>query len=292
MAGRSIDLHTHSTASDGSDSPADLVRNAARVGLRALALTDHDTLSGLAEAEAEAAGLGVELVRGCEIAVRHDGDELHILGLFIPAHPSKTLEEALAGERGRRGRRNAAMLARLLELGLEITEEELNSAAGGEVVGRPHMASAMLARRYVGTRAEAFERYIGRDGSAFVPRGLLSPEEGIGLLRASGALTILAHPCLSPAMTPERLRACLAELTSYGLGAVEAYHSSHGNAAVRVCLECAKHFGLGVSGGSDYHGAAKVGLRLGRAGGGMNIPAWILDDLKELHHKTSRPPAP
>ena len=283
MSNRQLDLHCHSSASDGSDSPTRLVRRAAEVGLRALALTDHDTVSGLAEAEAEAARLGIELVRGCEIAVRHDEDELHLLGLFLPAELPQAFLDALKKERNRRRERNAAMLERLRELGLEISDDELHRAAGGEVVGRPHMASVLLARQYVATRSEAFERYLGRYGTAFVPRGLLSPAEGIALLREAGALAVLAHPCLSAGMTPERLHVCLSELADLGLDAVEAYHSTHNNAAVRLCLDCAATYGLGVSGGSDYHGTAKAGIQLGRAGDGMVIPSTLLDALKALH---------
>lgn len=280
MPKRFIDLHTHSSASDGGDSPAELVRKAAALGLFALALTDHDTLAGLDEAEEEAQRVGIELVRGCEIAVSNEGEELHIMGLWIPSRPPQVLLDALKAGRNRRLDRNARMLDRLQELGLEVGDDELLQSSGGEVVGRPHMAGVLLRKQYVTTRKEAFERYLGRDGAAYVPRTLPTPEEGIGALRAAGALTVLAHPCLSSRMTPDLLQAHLQTLADCGLDALEAYHSSHNNANVRLCLEYAERFRLGVSGGSDYHGAAKPGIRLGHAGDGMVIPAHILDQLK------------
>ncbi len=283
MAERFVDLHTHSSASDGADAPAALVRKAVEDGLRALALTDHDTLDGLAEAGAEAERLGLEFIRGCEIAARRQGEELHILGLWIPEDPGSALPALLSEGVRRREERNAAMLVKMREFGLEIDEADLHGEACCTVVGRPHMAAVLKEKHYVATRREAFERWLGRDGAAFVPRVLPTPEEGIATLRAAGALTALAHPCLYTRMTPPFLDECLRELARYGLDAVEAYHSGHDNADLRLCLDLAERHGLAVTGGSDYHGARKPGLHLGIAVEGMPVPALILDRLKARH---------
>ncbi len=279
-----IDLHTHSTASDGTDTPAQLIHKAARAGLRAVALTDHDTLDGLAEAEAEAIRHGIRFIRGCEFAVNDDEGELHLLGLWMP-EPSPRMREALREMQEHRRRRNETMLARLEASGLVITMEEVTALTGRESVGRPHMARAMVARGYVKSVAEAFGKYLGDGAPAFVPRALLSPEEGIALLRDEGAVSVLAHPFLHKDMSVRRLDALLARLAAWGLHALEAYHSVRTARHIRDCLDLAEKHGLGVSGGSDYHGGAKPGITLGAGRGGMRIPLPVLERLEAFRER-------
>jgi len=280
MAGRIIDLHTHSLASDGSDSPAALVRKAAAKGLAAIALTDHDTLAGLEEAEAEAARAGIELIRGIELAVQDEFGELHLLGLFMP-RLSEGMCEVIDILQRQRLSRNQAMLDVLAAMGMPMTMDDVREHSGKVAIGRPHIALAMKSKGYVPCRKEAFERYIGWNGSAFIPRMLLSPAEGIRLLRDQGATVALAHPCLSRRMTVSRLDAILAEFRQYGLRAIEAYHSSHDPEQIRLCVTLADKHDLLLTGGSDYHGTNKDGVALGTGTGRLRIPYELLEKLRE-----------
>ncbi|MDL2207564.1 PHP domain-containing protein [Desulfovibrio sp. OttesenSCG-928-M16] len=281
---RSIDLHTHSRASDGSDSPTELARKVAAAGLAAFALTDHDSLDGLDEAAAESARLGLEFIPGVEIAVRHDYDELHLLGLWL-VNPSAALHEGLELFRKGRDERNRAILDKLARLNAPLNMAEVLALAKGRTVGRPHIAMALKNRGYVYSRQEAFDRYLGWGAKAFVPRCLPSPEEGIALLAAEGAIVVLAHPCLSPVMSGQRLDALLGDLHSMGLNAIEAWHSSHDPNQTRLCLDLAERHGLLCTGGSDYHGANKQDIALGSGRGNMRVPYKILEILRA--HRTN-----
>ncbi|MDR2125044.1 MAG: PHP domain-containing protein [Desulfovibrio sp.] len=279
MRTRRIDLHTHSNASDGTDSPAALARKAAACGLAAFALTDHDSTAGLAEAGAEAARLGLKFVPGVEIAVRRDERELHILGLFLPMS-SPALEKALAGIRALREKRNRAVLDKLTDLGMPLDPEDVHRRAVGKSAGRPHIASALAAAGYVADSREAFVRFLGRGCPAFAPRRLSAPEPGIALLRRESPVVSLAHPFLSPTMTRSELDGILAEFRSCGLTALEAYHSDHGPEQTDICLELACKHGLSVTGGSDYHGKNKKNIALGTGRGNMRVPLSLLDELE------------
>lgn len=274
-----IDLHTHSTASDGTDSPAALVAKAARLKIGALALTDHDTLDGLVEAEKAARALGIHFVRGCEIAVAYEGDELHIVAYWVP-RASATLDAFIAGQHRQRLQRNLDMVARLAELGLDVSMEEVEAVAGEGTVGRPHIAVVLRDKSYVATTAEAFERYLGRRGRAFVPRVLCSPREGIARFVEEGATVALAHPCLSLDVSVSAWNALLGDLRRWGLSGIEAYHSAHSQASVRLCVDLAARHDLVLTGGSDYHGGAKPGVRLGVGSVNMRLPGLLLENLQ------------
>jgi predicted metal-dependent phosphoesterase TrpH len=280
-----VDLHTHSLASDGTDSPADLVRKAAALGLSALALTDHDTLAGLAQAAAEAEKAGPEFVPGVEIAVKYGAGELHLLGLFVNPN-SPGLTSALAEIRAGREGRNRAILDKLKTLGLPLTMEEVRALAGGQTVGRPHIALAMLGRGYVRSWREAFDRYLGAGRAAFVPRELPTPAAGIELIRNEGAIAVLAHPFLSPAMSAPGLDELLSRLRSDGLQALEAWHSAHNSEKIRICRDLARKHGLLASGGSDYHGRNKKDAPLG--GGEERVPYAVLEALKNFSAKSGQ----
>jgi predicted metal-dependent phosphoesterase TrpH len=276
MPGRYVDLHTHSSVSDGSDSPAELVRKAAALGLEAVALTDHDSLDGLDQAEEAADRLSIRFIRGCEIAV-HDPrhGELHLLGLWMPA-PSAALREALQRIREHRAQRNQSILHRLQALGMALSLNDVLAGSRGTVPGRPHIAAALLKKGYVRSIAEAFRLYLGEGKAAFIPRTLLGLESGIRLLAAEGASVALAHPFLNSAMTPDILGTLLPECQAYGLAALEVYHSAHSNSQIRAGLLLAEANGLLPTGGSDYHGAVKPGVLLGRP----RVPAVFLDRLE------------
>jgi predicted metal-dependent phosphoesterase TrpH len=284
MAGLYVDLHTHSFASDGSDSPGELVRKAAVLGLAAVALTDHDTLAGLDEAREEAARVGIDCVPGIEIAVQGEHDEVHLVGLWMPS-PSRRMRDALEVMQQNRQARNQAMLDVLSGMGMPMSMEEVRAQSGGVAVGRQHIARTMRDKGYVSSSREAFDRYIGRRGKAYVPRVLLTPEQGIGLLRDEGATVALAHPFLSRMMTPERLDDTLSDFHARGLTAIEAYYSPCAPEQVRFCVELAAKHHLLLTGGSDYHGVNKEGISLGTGTGSLRIPVVLLEKMREYRKK-------
>ena len=187
MQPRFVDLHTHTTASDGTDAPRDLIRRAASLKIAAVAVTDHDTVSGLDEAEAAGREYGVEIIRGCELGVQGQYGEIHLLGLWLPRH-SAPLDAELSRLRGHREERNLKILDRLRSIGINIGYQEVLDEAGGESVGRPHIARVLQKRGIVSNFAQAFELYLGYYGAAYVPRTLLTPEEGVSLMADLGAV--------------------------------------------------------------------------------------------------------
>lgn len=281
-----VDLHTHSTASDGTDSPAELVICAHGLGLRAIALTDHDTLYGLAEAEQTAYKLGIDFIRGCEISTRSTAGEHHILGLWVPHH-AEALETWLDDVRCRRNERNAEMVARLQSLGFDITLEEVRARASGSV-GRPHMAAVLADKGYARDMGTAFRDYLGPNGKAYVPKRVPAPEEAVRLLAAVGATAVLAHPFLNAAARTD-VEALARRLAECGLAAIEAWHTSHSEADTRHCVELAKRLDLGLSGGSDYHGANKPGIQPGRGYGALRVPLAVLEALKQRRRTKGLP---
>jgi len=277
-----IDLHVHSAASDGSESPAAIVRQASALPLFALALTDHDTLDGLAEAEQEAAQSDIIFIRGCEISTATPWGEAHFLGLWIPKNKTRilNLENALDDMRAKRHIRNLRTAEKLRTLGFDVSYEAAEALAGGRVVGRPHFAELLCRLRVVKTRKDAFRTYLGKDCPAFVERELLSPEQAISLLKEAGALVSMAHPRLLAASVDE-LRFCLGPWKEQGLDALEAYHSEHNAKNVRECIELATHFGFQLSGGSDFHGLSKPCTALGTGKGGLRVGRYVYDSLME-----------
>lgn len=273
-----IDLHTHSSASDGTDTPSLLVAKARDAGLAAIAITDHDTLSGLAEGQEAGRELGMEVVRGCEISASTELGELHILGLWLPENPQPLLEK-LAWLRERRAERNVGIVQKLQDLGYDITMDEVQNAAKGESVGRPHIAEVMLRKGYAKDAREVFRDFLGSRGKAYLPKTVLRPDACVRLLASMGATVSLAHPLLWKAPSGW-LDSTVARLKDYGLSAIEAYHSEHSEADVRTCLALAKRFDLGVTGGSDYHGGNKPSISIGRGYGGLRVSVAALDALK------------
>lgn len=293
MSIRFIDLHSHSTASDGSDTPTELVRKAAAAKLAAIALTDHDTTSGLDEAVREGRQRGIEVIRGCELGVRCEHGELHILGLWLPENGDTTpLDATLAALRHHRATRNHRIAAQLRECGVDIEYAEVEAISGGESVSRLHFARILHEKGYVPSPQEAFARYIGPGGRAYVAKETLSPTGGVALLRSVGATVALAHPMLFryPGNGfAEWLDDTVADLKSHGLDAIEAYHSEHSQADTRRCVDLAARHGLALTGGSDYHGAGKPGIALGRGRGGLRVTTAVLDSLKERRLRQGLP---
>ena len=283
---RLVDLHTHSTASDGTCTPAEVVRLAHEAGLAAVALTDHDTVDGLAEARAAAASLPLEFVPGIELAARNVPRTVDILGLWLPERPQR-LQQALSWLIERRDERNALMVEKLAALGLPVTLAEVMAAAGG-TVGRPHIARLLVDKGCVGSMNEAFDRYIGRAGSAYVPKTSLAAEEAVELLKAEGATVILAHPAIYDLPVAE-MESLVRRLADRGLDGIEDIYSEHSANKVREFTCLAERFGLAVSGGSDFHGATKPSIRLGVGKGNLRVPRKVMDALKERRARQDLP---
>ena len=261
------DLHCHSSASDGSDDPADLPRLARQAGLSTLALTDHDTVDGLAAASAAADAIGLRFIPGIELSVNPDLDgtagadhpprgTLHLLGYGVDAG-NPALLELCAFLRETRAQRNPAILARLADLGVRIDIDEVDAAAGGGVVGRPHIAQVLVRRGYVRSVHEAFHRYLGRGGAAHVRRDALDARRAIDTLHGAGARVALAHP-VQLRLAPEALEHAVARLVDLGLDGIEVLHPDHAPADVEHAASLARRFGLLTTGGSDYHGSRKA----------------------------------
>jgi 3',5'-nucleoside bisphosphate phosphatase len=252
------DLHSHSTASDGTDAPAEVMRRARAAGLDAIALTDHDTVAGHDAARA-ALPPGLTLVPGMELSCRLDGHSAHLLGyLFDPADPELSAETAKIRES--RLHRAEAMAARLAELGAPVTWEQVQAIAGDGVVGRPHMARAMAEAGVIESPEQAFgPDWIGTGGRAYVPRYALDPARAIALIRAAGGVTVLAHPRARGWMVPDE---AIADLAAAGLAGIEVWHPDQDRDQRMLLQALARRLSLVASGGSDDHGEL-TGHRLG-----------------------------
>jgi hypothetical protein len=259
-----VDLHSHSTASDGGRAPRDVVLEAKRVGLAALALTDHDTLDGAAEAIAAGAELGVRVVTGVELSAVEGETETHILGLHLS--DARPLEARLAAIRDMRRSRAERIVTRLNELGVRIEFAAVLEQAAGGAIGRPHVARAMIAEGWAVDLRDAFDRYLGNGRPAYVGKDRLAVTDAIDLIHAAGGLAILAHPGSSG--TQERIAAFAAQ----GIDGVEVRHPSHSSEDAARLLALVEHYSLVPSGGSDWHGAADGPRTLGM----MRVPAdWL-----------------
>jgi hypothetical protein len=243
-----IDLHLHTTASDGALAPSVLVRAARAAGLTVISITDHDTTAGLDEAATAAAGVGIDLVPGIEISAVADGRDVHMLGYFIETGAA-ALVEFLLRQRADRIRRIVAMTERLATLGFPIDPSPILAAADrGRSVGRPQVASALVAAGHVPTRNDAFRRFLEHGGPAYVPRDGATPEDVIEVIHSSNGIASVAHPGVS------HRDHCLPELARAGLDAIEVRHPDHDPETERRYRSLAADLGVLVTGGSDFHG--------------------------------------
>lgn len=273
-----IDLHTHSIFSDGTLTPEELVSAAVAARLQAIALTDHDTTEGLPRFLAATMVRGIRGVPGVEISAEYHPGAMHILGYFFdPGHP--VLQQRLAQLRAGRTERNHQIMDKLQALGLELTWDEVHALAGGEVVGRPHIARALIARGHVKDKGEAFGKLLARGRPAYAERFRLSPTDSIQMIRAAGGVAVLAHPC-SLKLGQKQLRALLQELREAGLGGVEVYHSEHNASQTRTYLRLANDLGLACTGGSDFHGTLMPDIKLGRGFDRLRVSAELLPKLE------------
>lgn len=277
MREKMIDLHTHSTASDGGDPPGILIQNAAAKNLSAIALTDHDTVSGLAEFLQEGKKTNVRTIPGVEISSRGENRELHIVGLFID-HETPSLLAFLEKMRESRKKRNEEMLIRLNVIGYPLTWEELEEEAKGESIGRPHFAQALIKKGYFKDAREVFEQCLKRGKRAYVPRNLPAPAEAIKAIHEAGGLAVWAHPVShnSGGSGRSHVRRCLKHLVQEGLDGIEVYYSQFTEAQHLMVKELAGEYSLLASGGSDYHGKNIPDIALGTGMGNLAVPDEIL----------------
>lgn len=283
-----IDLHVHSTASDGTLSPEELVSYAAQKGLRAFALTDHDTTQGLKPAFQAAAKIGLELIPGIEFSTEYQGRDIHILGLDID-WLAKDFSQALATFQNAREARNQEMADRLRRLeGVDISLEKLRARFPGAVLTRAHYGKYLLEKGYVREIKEAFTRYIGDDCPCFVPRHRISPGQAVQLILSNGGIPVLAHPLLYH-MTEEDLEVLVSSLKEQGLLGLEAIYSTNQGMEESHMRRLARRYELEISGGSDFHGSIKPHIDLGTGKGNLRIPYEILERLRASKRSTIRP---
>jgi predicted metal-dependent phosphoesterase TrpH len=262
------DLHLHSTASDGARSPAEVVQQAARVGLTTIALTDHDTVGGYTAAVTAAAALGVRVMSGTELSVRVPWGEMHLLAYgFDPT--DHALLAFMARATGHRRDRGQAMAAALGRLGVPVTFDDIEAQAIGAPIGRPHVARALIEKRVVASLDEAFDRFLGRGRPAYVPKALPSVEEATSAIRAAHGISSAAH------LKDRGTRQSLGALKAQGLDAVEVRHPSHGPVTRKEIERLALDLDLLRTGGSDWHGQTAVGPAHGTIGAERVPDAWV-----------------
>ncbi len=272
-----VDLHLHSTASDGDATAEQVVRCAADAGVAAIALTDHDTVAGVAEATTAGSALGVRVVAGCEFSVKAWWGELHLLGYFLPADHAE-LNGFLATQLDGRVTRAREIVQRLDRLGAPVSMESVRRHAQGVSIGRPHVARALVEAAFVDSISEAFDRYLSDDGPANVPKVLPELETVTDLVRRLGGVTSAAH------LKERSTKKTLTRLLEAGVDGVEVLHPSHDDATVIRLDECSTALGLLKSGGSDWHGEGNANDTR-RQIGGLRVPGVWLDALERLHRE-------
>ena len=281
-----VDLHCHSTASDGTLPPEEVVRLAKKNELTGLALTDHDTIAGVARAAVEAKLLGIDFLPGIEISATFpQPGTLHILGYGIDPH-SPILHDLTRGLIDARDNRNPQIIAKLNELGVTISMLEVEQQSGGGVMGRPHIAAILLRKGYVSSIKQAFDKYLGQDGSAYFDKERLVPERAFELIHQSGGIAVLAHPIQLRTGNDGELDRVVKDLVDLGLAGIEVIHSDHDAAWIEKCSRLADRYNLLKTGGSDFHGSNKKDINLGIANG-KRIPREWMDRLLDRLHSRS-----
>ncbi len=274
-----IDLHTHTTCSDGSASPERLIELARAKGARAVAITDHDTVAAFPEARAAADRFGIEFVCGIEISAEYSPGTMHILGYCVD-DASKAFTEKLDELKRAREERNPQIASRLQALGLDVDYDEVVRVAGNEVVGRPHFARVMVEKGYAASIKDAFDKYLKKGAAAYIEKARLSPADSIALIRNAGGVAVLAHPYQLNLSSAEELEGLIAELVEGGLDGIEALYSRHSPAQRASYVEIAERHELLVTGGSDYHGSYKPDISIVDGLGDLEIPYGLLEAVK------------
>jgi hypothetical protein len=278
MPGNVVDLHCHSTASDGTLTPSDVVALAVDNGLSALALTDHDTVGGIPEAAAAAQKLGLDFLPGIEISCDVPKPAtMHLLGYGIDPNSTILLDLTTRLIEGRNDR-NPKIIRRLNELGVRISMEDVEAEAGGNVIGRPHIAAILMRRGYVSSIRQAFDKYLAPGGAAFFDKERISPKMAVEMVRQSGGLPVLAHPSQLRTENDAQLERRIKDLVDLGLAGLEVIHSDNDAGMIEKYTKLADRYGLLKTGGSDFHGTNKKDISLGSASG-RSIPREFFDRL-------------
>lgn len=272
MPQKYIDLHIHTTASDGLLTPKEVVQLAVEEGLSAISITDHDTIEGYRAAKEKAEELGIELIPGVELSVSHMDEDFHLLGYLIDYENPEFLKKISSFQEERRIR-GEKMVEKLNELGIDLSIETVKSIAGNSSVGRPHVADALVKEEFVHTYEEAFARYLGYHAQAYVPKRFLTPQDGIELIHLVRGVAILAHPG-----TSKLAHKAIYDFLPMGLDGIEAYHYKHDRETTRSLTTLAKKLGLIYSGGSDCHGRKKHKILIGS----VKVPYSCLDMLRKV----------
>lgn len=280
-----IDLHSHTTASDGTFTPTEIVDYACKKGLKALAITDHDTVAGLEEAVTHGKEAHPELtvVPGIEYSTVKNGGDVHVVGLFVD-YKDEAYRAGLQGFINSRIERNRKICDKLTEAGMPITYEELTEANPGAVITRAHFGRMLLAKGYVSSIKEVFDNYLGDHCPCYVPREKITPEMAVEQILMGKGLPILAHPMIYK-LNDEELDDLTASMKEVGLVGIEAYYSTYTLQDESRVLELAKKYDLMISGGSDFHGKNKPDIDLGSGMGRLAIPYEIYEKLKERHSR-------
>lgn len=275
-----IDLHVHSTASDGTYTPSELVAYALKKELSAMALTDHDTVNGVEEAVQAAKGTGLWLIPGVELSAEYRGRDIHILGLCLD-YQSEAFLAYLEQFKKTRDERNEKMAERLTAHRLPLTIEEMKEEYGDAVLTRAHFAKMLKKKGYVKSYDEAFERFLGDGRPCYIPRERVTPEGAIELIHQAKGIAVLAHPLLYHLGMGE-LEELVKLLKEHGLDGIEAIYSMNAGRDERRMKNLAEKYELLITGGSDFHGATKPHIDLGTGRGNLCIPESLLDEIKKM----------
>lgn len=274
---RMIDLHTHSTFSDGSFTPEQLAGEAARIGLAAIALTDHDNVEGLDRFLAACTAQKVRGIAGVEISLDFTDGTMHLLGYFIDHHNQSLIQHITRLKLGR-VHRNQEILKQINAMGMPLTMGEVAAFAGEDNVGRLHFAQALVARGYVASKDEAFQKYLAKGKPGYADRARMTPAQGVALIRNSGGLAVLAHP-FTLNLGKQALENLVGELARAGLQGIEVLYPQQNAKLVKQYSALAEKFKLTATGGTDFHGAPMPDIKLGLGFGDLNVPDSILAEL-------------
>ena len=274
-----IDLHTHTSASDGTLSPAELIALAKEQGIEAVAVTDHDTIEGLSEAFEAGERLGVEVIPGMELSVEYGPGSMHILGLLIDPE-NENLNKCLTELQHSRSTRNPKIIEKLNELGMPITMKEVEKISGGGQIGRPHIAAVLVKNGHVHNTQEAFDKYLKKRAVAYFERRRLTRAEAADVIHGAGGLLILAHPG-TLSVNGSDLENLLSELKDSGFDGVEVFYNNHSQLEEDRLMKIADKLEFVISGGTDFHGGNKPSIRLGVGYGNMAIPYEVLQEMKQ-----------
>ena len=287
-----IDLHIHSTASDGSLTPDDIIDHAQKLNLAAIAITDHDSVDGSKEALQIDIPPSLHFLTGVEISAAHPpffpgSGSFHILGYAIHLD-NRDLNQALSKLQDARKNRNPEILKRLNKLGFRISLEEVNQEVGEGQLGRPHIAYAMLKKGFVASINEAFDKYLGNAGPAYVDKDRIECEQAISIIRAAGGVPVLAHPALLNIENNQKLDALLQNLVKIGLAGIEVYYPGHSPQQIRQYTELAGKYGLLMSGGTDFHGSITPDTKMGSGDGDLFVPYTLYKELIDANKRSFR----